>query len=191
MIDKSTIGPAPGGSLAPELVLPRLRGSFGRSYYYAPETPSTQRMPPAGAPHGAVAAAEHQTEGRGRLGRPWVDEAGAGLTFSVVLRPPPPVARWPELTLLAAHAVADAIGEGATVKHPNDVLLDGRKVAGILAEARECVVLGIGVNVGSAPWPGAGAVERDRLELLVDILERLERSYDTWVGAGAPSTGTR
>jgi BirA family biotin operon repressor/biotin-[acetyl-CoA-carboxylase] ligase len=87
------------------------------------------------------------------------------------------------LTLLAAGAVRDAIGPGATIKHPNDVLVDGRKVAGILAEAGERVVLGIGINVGGANWPGAGWVERDRLALLVDVLERLERSYDGWSAA--------
>ena len=61
------------------------------------------------------------------------------------------------------------------------MLVDGRKVAGILAEATDHVVLGIGVNVGEAPWPGAGDVERDRLELLVEILDRLERGYDAWL----------
>src|SRR6185437_14546934 len=90
------------------------------------------------------------------------------------------VASWPTLTLVAADAVAGAIGEGATIKEPNDVLVDGRKVAGILAEAAEHVVLGIGVNVGAAPWPGAGSVEADRLELLVEILLRLERGYRSW-----------
>src|SRR5581483_598100 len=105
---------------------------------------------------------------------------GAGLTFSVVLVPPPPIAAWPSLTLVAAHAVAAAVGNGAAIKEPNDVLLDGRKVAGILAEAAERVVLGIGVNVGSAPWPGAGAVTCERLDLLVEILWRLERGYAAW-----------
>jgi BirA family transcriptional regulator, biotin operon repressor / biotin---[acetyl-CoA-carboxylase] ligase len=172
-------------ALVPEAVLPRLRGSFGRVYLHAAETSSTQRMPPDDAPHGTVALAEHQLAGRGRLGRVWVDEPGTGLAMSIVLRPPPPVARWPELTLVAAEAVAGAIGEGATIKHPNDVLLDGRKVAGILAEASDRVVLGIGVNVGRAPWPGAGAAERDRLDLLVDILDRLERGYGRWAaGSG-------
>jgi BirA family biotin operon repressor/biotin-[acetyl-CoA-carboxylase] ligase len=167
-------------TLAPETVVPQLRGEFGRPYHYAVETPSTQRLVPDDAPHGAVAVTEHQTEGRGRLGRVWVDKPGAGLAISVVLRPPPPIARWPELTLVAAHAVADSIGPAATIKAPNDVLVGGRKVAGILAEASEHVVLGIGVNVGSAPWPGAGFVERDRVELLVEILDRLERGYDAW-----------
>ncbi len=170
-------------ALTADVVLPRLRGSFGQTYYYAVETPTTQKLPPDDAPHGAVALAEHQTEGRGRRERVWVDEPGAGLTFSVVLQPPPPLARWPELTIVAAEAVAGAIGPGASIKEPTDVLLDGRKVAGILAEADERGVLGIGVNVGSAPWPGAGAVSADRLELLVEILARFEQGYERWLTA--------
>jgi len=165
--------------LTPDVVVPALRGSYGRPYRYAEETETTQRMLPEDDPHGAVALAERQTEGRGRLGRVWAD---SGLMLSVCLRPPPPVADWPGLTLVAAHAVADAIGPQAAIKHPNDVLVDGRKVAGILAEASERVVLGIGINVGRTAWPGAGFVERDRLELLVDVLERLERGYDAWLG---------
>jgi len=165
-------------------VLPRLRGAFGREYYYAAETASTQHLLPAAAGHGAVALAEHQTAGRGRLGRVWVDEPEAGLTFSVALQPPPPVARWPELTVVAARAVAAAIGDGATIKPPNDVLVHGRKAAGILAEASERVVVGIGVNVGAVPWPGAGFVDADRLELLVSILAELERGYDEWLAGG-------
>lgn len=163
--------------LTPDAVLPALRGSYGREYHYARETETTQRMLPPDAMHGAVALAERQTAGRGRLGRTWVDSA---LMFSVALYPVEPVARWPELTLLAAEAVAAAVGPGTTIKHPNDVLLDGRKAAGILAEASERVVLGIGINVGRADWPGAGFVERDRLDLLVDVLERLEQRYDAW-----------
>src|SRR5205085_2997067 len=168
--------------LTPDVVVPRLRGGFGRPYYHATETASTQRLAPGDAPHGAVALAEHQTEGRGRLGRVWLDDPGTGLTFSVVLRPPPPVAEWPALTLVAAAAVAAAIGEGASIKEPNDVLVGGRKAAGILAEAAdERVVLGIGVNVGAAPWPDAGVVDADRLELLVEILAQLERGYERWL----------
>jgi len=153
--------------LSPDVVLPRLRGRFGREYHWAEETTSTQQMLPPGAAHGAVALAEHQTRGRGRLGRVWIDEPEAGLTFSVVVYPAAEAARWPELTLVAAHAVAHAIGPDARIKDPNDVLVGGRKVAGILGEASERVVLGIGVNVDSAPWEGSGAVAGDRLELLV------------------------
>ncbi len=169
--------------LTADVVVPALRGAFGREYHYAAETPTTQRMLPEGAAHGAVALAEHQSEGRGRLGRTWAD---SGLMFSVLLEPPPPVADWPELTLVAARAVADAIGPEARIKDPNDVLVAGRKVAGILAEASGRVVLGIGINVGSTTWPGAGWVERDRLELLVDVLERLERGYDEWLSRRRP-----
>jgi hypothetical protein len=167
-----------GVTLSPDVVVPALRGSFGRDYRHARETPTTQRMLGEDARHGAVALAEHQSEGRGRLGRTWVD---SGLMFSVVLEPPPPVAAWPELTLVAARAVADAIGPEATIKDPNDVLVDGKKVAGILAEAGERVVVGIGINVGESAWPGAGWVDRDPLELLVDVLELLERGYEEWL----------
>jgi BirA family biotin operon repressor/biotin-[acetyl-CoA-carboxylase] ligase len=164
--------------LEPAVVLPALRGSFGREYHYALETETTQRLLPADAGHGAVALAERQTAGRGRLGRVWAD---SGLMFSVALRPPPPVAAWPELTLVAARVVAAAIGPAAAIKHPNDVLVGGRKAAGILAEAGERVVLGIGINVGRSAWPDAAVVERDRLELLVDVLLRLELDYDAWL----------
>jgi len=78
----------------------------------------------------------------------------------------------------------------ATIKHPNDVLVDGRKAAGILAEASERVVLGIGINVGSTTWPDAGWVDADRLDLLIDVLERLEGGYDAWVASGSTLPAT-
>jgi BirA family transcriptional regulator, biotin operon repressor / biotin---[acetyl-CoA-carboxylase] ligase len=166
--------------LVPVIVEPALRGSYGREYHWAEVAETTQRMLPDDAAHGAVALAERQTAGRGRLGRTWVDSA---LMFSVALYPPPPVARWPGLTLVAAEAVAAAVGPSASIKHPNDVLVDGRKAAGILAEAGERVVLGIGINVRGTDWPGAGWVDRDRLDLLVDVLERLEHGYDAWAAS--------
>ena len=168
----------------PELVLPRLRGTFGRDYLHASRPPSTQRCRRRRRRTARSRSPSTRPQGRGRLGRVWVDEAGTGLAFSVVLRPPPPVARWPELTLVAAEAVAGAIGDGRDDQAPERRAVGGRKVAGILAEAGDHVVLGIGVNVGKPPWPGAGSVDRDRLELLVEILERLERGYDRWA---APS----
>lgn len=173
--------------LTPDVVARAIRGSYGREYHWAEETETTQRLLPADAAHGAVALAERQTAGRGRLGRVWSD---SGLMLSVALYPPPPLAHWPELTLVAAHAVAAAIGPEAAIKHPNDVLVDGRKVAGILAEANERVVLGIGINVGAAGFPGAGYVERDRLELLADVLVRLEAGYDAWLTASGSSAGS-
>jgi BirA family biotin operon repressor/biotin-[acetyl-CoA-carboxylase] ligase len=99
----------------------------------------------AGAPHGALVTAATQTAGRGRQGRVWTTQPGAALTMSMVVRDPPEL-----LPLMAAVAVAETVGAAALIKWPNDVLVDERKVAGILAEGRPhegWAVLGIGVNV--------------------------------------------
>jgi BirA family transcriptional regulator, biotin operon repressor / biotin---[acetyl-CoA-carboxylase] ligase len=99
----------------------------------------------AGAPHGALVTAASQSAGRGRQGRVWTTQPGAAVAMSLVLRDLPPL-----LPLAAAVAVAEAIGDHARIKWPNDVLAGGRKVAGILAEGRPhegWAVLGIGVNV--------------------------------------------
>jgi BirA family biotin operon repressor/biotin-[acetyl-CoA-carboxylase] ligase len=185
-------------SLAPEAVLPRLRGRLGREYAYVESTPSTQLLLEADAPEGAVAVAGEQTAGRGRLGRRWLAPAGTSLLCSVQLRPRVSSARLPELTGIAALACADAIAAVTNLepelKFPNDLLVDGRKVAGILAEAREGrVVLGVGVNVNVAESDLPTEVDRpatsllaetgrelDRAELLVELLERLEQRYDAW-----------
>ncbi|MGN6187561.1 MAG: biotin--[acetyl-CoA-carboxylase] ligase [Conexibacter sp.] len=113
-----------------------------------------QRLAVSGAPHGALVTAAGQTAGHGRQGRAWVTPSGRALACSLVLRDPPRL-----LPMIAALAVADvadrfdATGRRAAIKWPNDVLLDGRKVAGILAEGRPqegWVVLGIGLNVAVA-----------------------------------------
>jgi len=140
--------------LDPAHVRSLLRGELGTPYLYATETTSTQDvLRGSSLPHGAVAVAEHQTEGRGRSGRRWDDAPSAALLVSVLLRPPSTSAL-PQLSLVAGLAVAAAIEQEtktrALVKWPNDVLVDGRKLAGILVEARPdegWAVLGIGVNV--------------------------------------------
>jgi BirA family biotin operon repressor/biotin-[acetyl-CoA-carboxylase] ligase len=179
--------------------VPRLRGRFGRPYRFVDRCASTQRLLDD-APEGAVAVADEQTEGRGRLGRTWTAPAGTSLLFSIVLVPAVSADRLPELSLVAGAAVAEAIaretGLRATVKHPNDVLVGGRKVAGILAEAVEGrVVLGVGVNVSQtkAQLPEAAdppatslALEGasvERATLLATILERLEAHYDRWISS--------
>jgi BirA family biotin operon repressor/biotin-[acetyl-CoA-carboxylase] ligase len=185
--------------LAPDAVVPRVRGRFGLDYRYVESTPSTQLLLAPDAPEGAVVVAGEQTAGRGRLGRSWVAPAGTSLLCSVQLRPTVSPDRLPELTGVVAHACADAIeavtGLGSEIKFPNDVLVGGCKVAGILAEAREGrVVAGIGVNVNIAEadlptgleTPATSLLaetgrEIDRAELLVELLERLERRYDTWL----------
>jgi BirA family transcriptional regulator, biotin operon repressor / biotin---[acetyl-CoA-carboxylase] ligase len=187
------------GSLRPEDVVPRLRGRLGREYRFVERCDSTQRLLGEDDPAGAVVVTDEQTEGRGRLGRKWLAPAGTSLLFSVLLRPAVEAARLPELSLVAGRACADTIAEVAgvetDVKFPNDVLVRGRKVAGILAEASEGrVVLGIGVNVGQkagqlpagARTPATSLLletgrEVDRAELLVTLLDRLERRYDAWL----------
>jgi len=165
-----------------------------------------------GAPEGLVVVAEAQVAGRGRLDRSWVSPPRAGLTFSVLLRPPAPTG-W--LPLLGGLAVAVALQEhaglpaGAEVglKWPNDVLIDTRKVAGLLAEvvhtpataargdsvasvASVAVVLGIGLNVhtradelpndAATSLALAGARHPDRPIVLSAILRSLARAYASW-----------
>ncbi|HLX19666.1 MAG TPA: biotin--[acetyl-CoA-carboxylase] ligase [Gaiellaceae bacterium] len=182
--------------LSPELVVPLLRGRLGRPYRYLSETPSTQQELGEDEPEGATVAADHQTQGRGRLGRTWTDAPGRALLFSILLRPAVEMARWPELSIIAGEAVAAAVGAGARVSHPNDVMVAGRKVAGVLPEATAGrIVLGIGVNVNQrttdlpvgVPKPPTSLYlelgrEVERAPLLATILVELERRYDTWSG---------
>src|SRR5262245_10347009 len=118
-----------------EAVAPLLRGRFGREYLFVAECPSTQRLLAVDAPEGAVAATGFQSAGRGRLGRRWETPPGTSLLVSIQLRPRVPSERLPELTPIAGRACAEAIEAAAhvrtTVKFPNDVLVRGRKVAGI------------------------------------------------------------
>lgn len=113
-----------------------------------------------GSAEGIVARADYQTDGRGRGNSRWVSPPGQNLLFSILLRPPIKASRAPMLTQVAASAVKKALGPyvphaRVRIKKPNDVLLNGRKVCGILVESRsnreklEYVVIGIGVNVNS------------------------------------------
>jgi BirA family biotin operon repressor/biotin-[acetyl-CoA-carboxylase] ligase len=190
------------GSLAPAAVEPHLRGRFGTPYLYEAECESTQLLlAGSGLPEGAVAVADHQTGGRGRLGRRWEEAPGTGVLVSIVLHPPPD-RHLPELSLVTALATAEAVeaatGLTAQVKWPNDVMLNRRKVAGIISElADDVVVAGIGVNVNQtreqlpadAPTPPASlrtatGAEHDRAALLGSLLFRLERAYDGWRTGG-------
>jgi BirA family transcriptional regulator, biotin operon repressor / biotin---[acetyl-CoA-carboxylase] ligase len=193
-------------SLAPDAVKPLLRGRFGQIYRYEESTPSTQRLFGPEDPEGAVAVAEEQTEGRGRLGRSWEAPAGSSILVSVLLLPAVEAPRLPELSLIAGGAVAEAItrvtGIEPSIKFPNDVLIRGRKVAGILAESSEGrVVLGIGLNtnqtldelpVDTRIEPTSLMLELrapvNRAQLLAEILLQLERAYDAWVVTGTSAS---
>ena len=153
------IRPLPGRDSKPPVI--------GREIIVVPTVTSTndeiEKLARDGVPEGVVVFAEEQTRGRGRMGRTWSSLRGKDLIFSVLLRPPWPPMAMTRLTVLAAVAVARAVGrfcEAAhqskaadpqsrpTIKWPNDVLLDGKKVAGILVETHDdYAILGIGLNV--------------------------------------------
>lgn len=160
------------------------------------------RLARAGARHGTVIIAERQTAGRGRDGRVWQSPPG-GLYLSAILRPPLPIVDVPPMTLAIGIAVCDAArttGAPAVLKWPNDVLVHGRKLAGVLVEAQsqgsrlESVVVGIGINLGGQladPVAETGitlaeasgtTVERDRF--IGQLLGDLERWIDRYVGVG-------
>lgn len=196
------IGPAELG--------PHLTGRW-REVVWRAELDSTQRLARerarAGAPEGTVVIAEAQTQGRGRLGRQWHSPPGVNLYCTLVLRPPRSPAVAPQLALVAGVAVADAvrdtIGRAAQIKWPNDVLLGGRKVAGILtemegeAERVAFVLVGIGVNVnldpaGFPPDLAAGATSLraaagapvDRAVFTARLLAALEARYGQFLAGG-------
>jgi BirA family biotin operon repressor/biotin-[acetyl-CoA-carboxylase] ligase len=189
-------------TLAPEAVDRHLRGRFGKPYLYEPECESTQLLlVGSGLPEGAVAATDHQTAGRGRLGRRWEAPPATAVLASVLLHPPRE-RHLPELTMVAALAAAEAV-EAATelaaqIKWPNDVMLNRRKVAGILAELADgTVVVGIGLNANQtreqlpprvttepASLRVLTGTEYDRAALLGSLLFRFERLYDGWRHGG-------
>ena len=158
---------------------------------------STQLLVDTSLAEGALVVADHQTAGRGRLGRSWEAPPGVALLFSLLLKPPPE-RDVPELSLVAGIAIADTLermlGLSVQLKWPNDVMLRRKKVAGCLAEARDdAVVLGVGVNVNQTQEQlpeGAGSLrtltgrEWDRQELLVGLLEDLGSRYSEWRSAG-------
>jgi BirA family biotin operon repressor/biotin-[acetyl-CoA-carboxylase] ligase len=163
--------------------------TLGRPRLHLRETGSTndraRELAAAGAPHGMLVTAGAQTAGRGRQGRAWAAPPGRALLMSLVLRETHPL-----LPLAAAVGVADAVGEEARIKWPNDVQLDGRKVAGILAEGRPqegWAVLGIGVNVAirieDLPpelHDTAGTLGREPSDVepfLANLLRSLERAF--------------
>lgn len=161
----------------------------------------------SGAPHGAVFGAETQTRGRGRRGSEWVSSPGAGLWFSVLLRPELSAELGPGLALCAGLAVRAAVATRVTtptlVKWPNDVLAGGRKLAGILVESQVSgaklgsVVMGIGINVTQRAFPDSlsniatslallSATSLGREQLLADVLGQLDTLLARLASQGMP-----
>jgi BirA family biotin operon repressor/biotin-[acetyl-CoA-carboxylase] ligase len=167
------------------------------------------RLARAGASHGTIVVAESQRAGRGREGRAWQSPKGLGLYLSAIVRPPLPLAMVPPMTLAIGIGVCDAVracGAEAHLKWPNDLLVRGKKLAGVLVEAQsqgprlEAVIVGIGVNLrGELPSElsetaitleeAAGhVIDRDRF--LQGLLEHLEHWIDRYAASGLPSVNT-
>lgn len=208
--DRYRLAAAPGRLIADDLraALPE-NVVVGGEILTFDETDSTNDLAAQagrdGLAEGLVIFAESQRAGRGRLGRKWVSPPGLNLLFSILLRPVMPVERWPELTFCAALAVAETAecftGQPARIKWPNDVLLSGRKIAGILLESHQArtpgfVVVGIGLNVlqreqdfapelreraGSlAMLRQARGEDLPRWKVAASILQSLGRIYARW-----------
>ncbi|MBF0213597.1 MAG: biotin--[acetyl-CoA-carboxylase] ligase [Magnetococcales bacterium] len=193
-------------TLRPERMAPLWRGRLfaAERYHYHERIGSTNQeamqLARAGAPEGTLVVAEGQSGGRGRLGRVWESPSGENLYLSMVLRPDLPVAHAPRLTLVAGLATVEAVLAAgvaeARLKWPNDVLVNGRKLAGILTEMAtegeriRQVTVGVGVNVNGrsadfSPEVAARAVTMadilhrtcERAELLAALLVAMERWY--------------
>jgi BirA family transcriptional regulator, biotin operon repressor / biotin---[acetyl-CoA-carboxylase] ligase len=182
--------------------------AFGRKEIYHHETiPSTNdsayAIAEGGAAEGALVIAESQTRGKGRMGREWVSPKGGGIYMSLVLRPDAETDEIPAITLIASSAIARALKKicriDVGVKWPNDVLVDGKKLCGILTEIKaqtdrvEFLVLGIGLNVNTPadklPPEGTSLKELlgrevNRLDLAKRILAEFEDVYSVFSRKG-------
>lgn len=193
--------------LYPWEVLPQLPGPLGRPYHHFLTLTSTndrgKALALAGAPEGTLIVAEEQTAARGRLGRTWCAPAG-GLWFSLLLRPTISPEELPALSPAVAAMVARALlglGERLAIKWPNDLLREGRKVAGILVEAAsepervQWVVVGLGLNVASwepppelvgrvAALAEPGEAPPERRVLLGAIMAEINVGYPRFLAEG-------
>jgi|SRR5689334_9933446 len=189
-------------ALFPEAVTPLLEGRFGTPYLYREVCESTQELV-RDLPEGAVAATDNQTAGRGRRGRQWVSAPRTGVLFSLSLWPATPAERLAPFSLVLAEAVCEALDERAAVRWPNDVVVDGRKLAGVLPEVRGGqLIAGIGINADATAeqLPAEARVPPtslrllrgepvDRAAVLASVLLAVERRYDTFERDGFTGLG--
>jgi BirA family biotin operon repressor/biotin-[acetyl-CoA-carboxylase] ligase len=182
---------------------------LGRPLMYKPVTQSTNDdallAARSGAPHGSVFVADEQTQGRGRRGHVWFAAPGENLLFSVLLRPKLELPQASALTLAIGLALRDVVAKRVSarvaLKWPNDLLVDGSKLAGVLVESQlqgdrlQAVVVGVGLNVASRQFPEEiaaratslallGAAELAREPLLYEILEAIAARLDAYQGSG-------
>jgi BirA family biotin operon repressor/biotin-[acetyl-CoA-carboxylase] ligase len=203
--------------LTPDMLRQRLKGSlFGKRIHHFFKVDSTNRVAldlgHAGEPQGAVVLAEEQTAGRGRAGHAWHSERATGIYATLLLRPPLAPVQAPLLTMMAGLSARTAIqaqsGLDVDLKWPNDVLIRGKKVGGILTEMHaepsqiRFVIVGIGLNVNQEKFPGEldalatslrveSGKPQSRLELLVRLLREFETDYNRFLTEGAESVTSR
>lgn len=196
--------------ITPDLLRKRVKGKlFGKRFLHFFKTDSTNRVALelafAGEEEGAVVLAEEQTAGRGRAGRKWHSEVGSGIYVTVLLRPRLSPVQAPLLTILAGLSLHAAIlaqtGLNTELKWPNDILIGGKKLGGILTEMHaeptqvRFVIVGIGVNVNQEKFPPelssiATSLRKEsgnfhsRLELLVRLLGEFESDYNRFLREG-------
>lgn len=181
----------------------------GCDVLYFPEIDSTntyaKRLGDEGACHGTLVVADRQTAGKGRRGRVWESPSGSSIYMSILLRPEIVPNRAPMLTLVMAQSVAEAVafvtGEEALIKWPNDIVLNRKKICGILTEMSteiswiNHVVIGVGINVNTESFPEEFArtatsiylesgqkVQRSRLT--AEVMKRFEQYYELFVETG-------
>lgn len=182
---------------------------LGQEIHHFETVPSTQSiahtMAQEGVPHGTVVIADEQTSGRGRLNRSWHSSSGNGIWMSVVLRPPIEPFRAPQLTLMTATVLVDIIKKFSSldprIKWPNDIMIHGKKIAGILTELQaeqdqiQYVILGIGINVNQTDFPEelngiASSLRQEsgdkmnRLALIQSFFEKFEKAFQTYIDVG-------
>ncbi len=203
--------------LTPDMLKQRLKGSlFGKRIFHFFRTDSTNRVAlelgHAGEPEGAVVLAEEQTAGRGRGGRAWHSERATGIYVTLLLRPKLAPVQAPLLTMMAglsAHSAVQALtGLEVDLKWPNDLLVRGRKLGGILTEMHaepgqiRFVIVGIGLNVNQEKFPGELAnlatslraetgKPQSRMELLVRLLHEFESDYNRFLREGVATVVAR
>jgi BirA family biotin operon repressor/biotin-[acetyl-CoA-carboxylase] ligase len=203
--------------LAPDMLRQRLKGSlFGKRIHHFFKIDSTNRaaleLGYADEPEGAVVLAEEQTVGRGRAGRAWHSERATGIYMSLLLRPRLAPVQAPLLTMMAGlsarTAILSAAELSADVKWPNDLMLGGRKVGGVLtemyAEASQVrfVIVGIGINVNQERFPAEltnvatslraeSGKRQSRIEIVVRLLREFENDYNRFMREGSASVVER
>jgi BirA family biotin operon repressor/biotin-[acetyl-CoA-carboxylase] ligase len=206
----------------PDVLLPSLiQGELGKCeigqnvvHYFSVDSTNTAALSLAhqGAAHGTVVVAEEQTAGRGRMGRDWYSEKSSGIYVSVILRPPLAPAAAPILTLMAGvaaqRALSTATGLGVDIRWPNDLLVNGKKLGGILTEMSaelgrlHAVVLGMGFNVNHSEMPAAlGTIATSlrietrrtwsRVQVLSAVLKELESHYRLLLKEGSVAIAER